>query len=194
MKALQIVVVEDAAIILCGLKMQLEKMGHTVAGIALNGEDAVRIIRKEHPDFVLADINIPKKDGLTVVREACLENMIPTVILTGHYADNLLKQADIPCVYGYLMKPVSFEQLGATIEIAWNRHKNLLETEDRAIKSEIRLEERKQIERAKGIIMDTLGLKEEEAMKYIQKMAKDQRKKLVVVSREIIRAREKNNI
>ena len=84
--------------------------------------------------------------------------------------------------------------MGATIEITWNRHKNLLETEDRAIKSEIRLEERKQIERAKGIIMDTLGLKEEEAMKYIQKMAKDQRKKLVVVSREIIRAREKNNI
>lgn len=192
MEQLRIVVVEDDAIILTALKMQLAAMGHAVVGYALNGEEAVRIIREKQPDLVIADVNIPKKDGLSVVREACLEKMIPTIILTGHYTDELLKHANIPCVYGYLMKPVSFEQIRAMVEIAWSRHENFSETEKQAHTYKIQLEERKWIERAKGIMMDTLGLKEEEAMKRMQKMAKEQRKKMIVIAKQIIKARENN--
>lgn len=192
MEQLRIVIIEDDAVILTSLRMQLTKMRHIVAGFAMNGVDAVRVIERERPDLVIADVNIPKKDGLTVIREACLEEMIPTIILTGHYTDDLLMHANIPCVYGYLMKPVSFEQICAMIEIAWSRHKNLSETEKKAIQYKIQLEERKSIERAKGIMMDRLGLKEEEAMKHMQKMAKEQRKKLAVIAKQIIRAKEHN--
>lgn len=182
-KQLRFVVVEDEAIILRCLILYVENMGHTVVGYAMDGKDAVKVIEEKQPDMVLADLNLPGKDGLTVIREACLEKMITTVIITGHYSDHLMEKANIPCVYGYLMKPISEEQVQAAIQVAWNRREEKKSTEKA-------LEDRKLIERAKGILMDEMGLKEKEAMARLQKMARDKNLKLGEAADRVLRARQ----
>ena len=82
------------------LGKQLEKMGHEVAGVALDGAEAVERICEVRPDMVLLDLNMPEKDGIAVIREAYLDRMIPAIIITGHYSELLMNRADIPCVYG----------------------------------------------------------------------------------------------
>lgn len=96
--------------ILRSLSRYAEKMGHEVAGVALDGAEAVERICEVQPDMVLLDLNMPEKDGIAVIREACLGRMIP-VIITGHYSELLMNRADIPCVYGCLMKPTSEAQV-----------------------------------------------------------------------------------
>ena len=98
--------------ILRSLSRYAEKMGHEVAGVALDGAETVERICE--PDMVLLDLNMPEKDGIAVIREACLDRMIP-VIITGHYSELLMNRADIPCVYGYLMRPTSETQVQAAM-------------------------------------------------------------------------------
>ena len=140
--------------------------------------------------MVLVDINIPGKDGLSVVREACLEKMIPTIVITGHISDDLVVKANCNCVFGYLMKPICSEELAAAIRIAWSRYQSHIKDIKRADEYKTALETRKIIERAKGILMDEFGLKESEAMKRLQKMSKDKRKEMGVVAQEIIDAKK----
>lgn len=191
MKKLRIFVVEDEAIILRSICLFIEAMGNEVAGKAVEGLSAVDRIRKTVPDMVLVDINIPGKDGLTVVREACLEKMIPTIVITGYFDDDLIVKANCQCVFGYMMKPVTREALAAGINIAWSRAEAYIEECQRAEKSEIALKNRKDIERAKGILMDEFGVKESEAMKRLQNMAKKRREKIEIVAQEIISANNK---
>ena len=101
--------------ILRGLSRYAEKMGHEVAGVALDGAEAVERICGVQPDMVLLDLNMPEKDGIAVIREACLDRMIPVIIITGHYSELLMNRADIPCVYGCLMKPTSEAQVQAAM-------------------------------------------------------------------------------
>lgn len=101
--------------ILRSLSRYAEKMGQEVAGVALDGAEAVERIYEVQPDMVLLDLNMPEKDGIAVIREAYLDRMIPVIIITGHYSELLMSRADIPCVYGYLMKPTSEAQVQAAM-------------------------------------------------------------------------------
>ena len=183
---LRVFIVEDEAIILGNFMIQIKNMGHEVVGKALNGIDAVAGIGKTMPDIVLMDINIAGKDGITVIEEICEPNMIPVIIITGHFSDELVEQADFKCVYGYLMKPVKTPQLSAAISMAVSRHNDYLSSKSRSSDLEKALEDRKCIEKAKGILMDEFGLKESEAMKRLQKISNDKSKKIALVAKEII--------
>ena len=158
-------------------------MGHEVAGVALDGAEAVERIYEVQPDMVLLDLNMLEKDGIAVIREACLDRMIP-VIITGHYSELLMNRADIPCVYGYLMKPTSEEQVQAAIRIAWSRQEEHLANQRETQEYKVALEDRKYIDRAKSILMDEFGLKEAEAMMRLRKMARDRKIKLGDVESE----------
>ena len=190
MEKLRFVIAEDEAIILRSLSRYVEKMGHEVAGVALDGGEAVERIREVQPDMVLLDLNMPEKDGIAVIREACLDRMIPVIIITGHYSELLMNRADIPCVYGYLMKPTSEEQVQAAIRIAWSRQEEYLASQRETQEYKVALEDRKYIDRAKGILMDEFGLKEAEAMMRLRKMARDRKMKLGDVARGMVAARE----
>lgn len=104
--------------ILRSLSRYAEKMGHEVAGVALDGAEAVERICEVQPDMALLDLNMPEKGGIAVIREACLDRMIPVIIIiiiTGHYSELLMNRSDIPCVYVYLMKPTSEAQVQAAM-------------------------------------------------------------------------------
>ena len=100
--------------ILRSLSPYAEKMGHEVAGVALDGAEAVERICEVQPDMMLLDLNMPEKDGIAVVRDVCFDGLLP-VIITGLYSELLMNRADIPCVYGCLMKPTSEAQVQAAM-------------------------------------------------------------------------------
>lgn len=185
-KKLRIFIAEDEAIILRNFMNKVKKMGHEVVGNALNGTDAADRIEETNPDLVLIDINMPGKDGLTVVREVCAPKQIPAIVITGHYSEELMERANQECVFAYLMKPIDQKQLEAAINIAWSKYEQYLDTCEEARQLRQTLANRVIIDRAKGILMDNFGLKESEAMKHLQKMSKDKNKKLVIIANEIV--------
>ena len=185
-RKLRIFIAEDEAIILRRFMDKVRSMGHEVVGTALHGLDAEKGIDQKEPDMVLIDINMPGKDGLTVVRETCAPKQIPAIIITGHYSEELMERANHECVFAYLMKPVDHQQLEAAINVAWSKYEQYLDTCAEAKQLKENLANRIIVERAKGILMDSFGLKESEAMNRLQKMSKDKNKKLVNIAKEIV--------
>ncbi len=188
MRPLRIFIAEDETIILGTFKMMVERAGHTVIGTALDGMQAEEQIRSLLPDMVLIDINMPKKTGLEVIKSINQDRLVPCIFITGYYSEQLSQQAAELGAFGYLLKPVDGKQLEATIQIAQARYEEFQQVYAQADSLRNALEERKYIERAKGILMDRFGLKEPDAMRQLQKKSKDKNKKLVIIAKEIIAA------
>jgi len=191
---LRVFIAEDEAIILDNFVMRIEKMGHKVVGIALDGYEAKDKIAQLKPDLILMDINMPHQDGLSVMEEINKDRVIPCIIITGHYSDQLIERANQAGVFGYLIKPVDEKQLEATVNIVQTRYADFQQLIQETENMKNALEDRKYIEKAKGILMDRFMLKEVDAMKQLQKQSKDKNKKLVVVAKEIIAAEKLLNI
>ena len=184
----RIFVAEDDSIILMGLKMILKHLGHTVIGEAVDGETAIERIFELKPQLLLLDINMPKKDGLQVLEEVHSRATVPAIIITAYPDDELIARARSLGAYGYLIKPVIEEQLKSAIEMTMGRHNDLRAAKKAAHQAEKALDDRKKVERAKGILIDSFGLKEADAMKALQKKSRDQNKKLAEVAEDIIRS------
>lgn len=187
----RIVIAEDDSIILMSLKMALENMGHTVVGEALDGLEALEKIRQSKPDLLLMDINMPKMDGLEVLAQIKNEMLIPSIVITAYPDDELVKRAMNVGAYAYLLKPVIEAQLKTAIEITMCRFSEFVSASQAAKKAEQTLNERKLVERAKGILMDKFGLKEADALRALQKKSRDSNKRIAAVAQEIIASANK---
>jgi len=186
MKPLRVFIAEDEAIIMLGFKTAIEKMGFYVAGIAINGNEALKKIKNLKPDIILMDINLPEKDGLSVIEELNREIVIPVIIITGYYSQDLVKRANSLGIFNYLIKPVDNNQLSAAINIAMQRYFDFKDTIEKNESLKQALDNRIYIEKAKGIIMNQQKIPEDEAMKKLQKMSKDKNIKLVAIAKKII--------
>ena len=188
----RVFIVEDEPLVLKGYTSILEGAGYEIAGVATDGAQAVEDIcaKREQIDIVMVDINIPTVDGITVVESINQSSLIPCIIVTGYRDENLIKRANKAGVFGYLQKPVDKYDLISTINIALERFSEYNNARREAHTAKIALRDRKTVEQAKGIIMDKFGLKEAEAMKFLQKKSRDKNKKLVEICREIIRAEQ----
>ena len=183
---LKIMIAEDEAIILLNLRMILESHGYEVVAEAMNGEEACQKAITLKPDLLLIDINLPKMNGLDVIGYINQKVRIPSIIITGYRDEEFVERASKMGVYAYLHKPVTQEELLAAIQISVNRFREYQASVRTEIEAIRKLEDRKIVEKAKGILMDQLGLKEADAMKALQKRSKESNKKLVVVAQEII--------
>ncbi|WP_346910094.1 ANTAR domain-containing response regulator [Faecalicatena orotica] len=187
-KKLKVFIAEDEAVILTSFKLMVREMGYSIAGSAANGKDALEKIQNTEPDLILMDINLPEKDGLSVLEEVNRNKVIPSIIVSGEFSGELVDRANEVGVFGYLLKPIDEKQLEVTIKVALRRFEEFKEMSDKHENLNMALKERKLVERAKGILMDRFGVKESEAMKQMQKKSRDKNKKLVVIAREIIDA------
>lgn len=187
---MKIFIAEDNVIIRMTLRMALEKHGHEILGEAENGKVAVDCLGKLEPDLILMDINMPEKDGFTVLEEVCANRTIPVIIITGYYKVEFIERANRLGVFAYLMKPVDENQIIATIEIAKERFQEYLIMKEEVKSSKRALEQRKYVERAKGIIMKHKAITEMEAMKFLQKKSRNNNMKLIEVAKEVIRSEE----
>lgn len=188
LKAARVFVVEDEAIILESYCAILESNGYYVAGRAYNGKQALANIPLCEPDIVLMDINMPDMNGLDVLK--CLSEQMetPCIFITGYFDEALIMRANNLGAFGYIIKPIQEEQLLATIHIALCRAHEFSILKKEVSDTKEALENRKVIERAKGILMKRRAVTEEEAMRILQKKSKDTNTKLIGVANGIIEA------
>jgi response regulator NasT len=171
----RILVAEDEALIRMDLAEMLGEAGYEVVGQASNGEQAVEMARELTPDLVIMDVKMPVMDGITAAEEIGAAKICPVVMLTAFSQTELVERARDAGVMAYIVKPFTAADLGPAIDIAHSRW-----SEMKALESEIadlgeRLETRKQVDRAKGILMKKLKISEQDAFRWIQKTAMDRR-------------------
>jgi len=179
-------ITDDELLILNGYKAMLSGNGIDVVGCAGNASTAIREIPILKPDIVIMDIKLPDSDGISAVIEIQKIYRVPCILITGYHDSTLITRATQVGVYGYLHKPVDEIELVSMIEIALRRFREEQHIRIYADELEKNLEERKIVERAKGVLMDDLGLKEAQAMKYIQKRSRDTNRRLVEVAQSIL--------
>lgn len=188
MQGLRVLIAEDEALISLTLKTMLEKLGCQVVGEAGDGQEAVTLAGATKPDLVLMDIRMPGMDGLEAARLIGEKLGIPVVFLTAYSDQEYIERAKAASVMAYLVKPVKESDLAPAIELALAQHQKMKAMEQQIETLQQALENRKFVERAKGILMDRLHITEEEAMRRLQKEARDQNRKLVEVAKAIILA------
>jgi AmiR/NasT family two-component response regulator len=184
--ARRVVLAEDEALIRLDLKEMLEEEGYEVVGEAGDGETAVTMARDLHPDLVVMDIRMPGLDGLTAAERISEERLAPVLVLTAFSQRDLVDRAAQAGAMGYLVKPFQKADVVPAIELAVARHRERSALEEEVTGLEERLETRKLVDRAKGILMDRYGMKEADGFRFLQKAAMDGRLPLREVARRVL--------
>ena len=166
---------EDEVLIRMDLAEMLTEEGYVVAGEAGDGEQAVELARRLHPDLVIMDIKMPKVDGITAATSIVEERIAPVVMLTAFSQRELIEQARDAGAMAYLVKPFARHELVPAIELAVSRFAEKRALEDEVATLSERLETRKVVDRAKGLLMTKMGLTEPESFRWIQKTSMDRR-------------------
>jgi response regulator NasT len=173
--ARRVVVAEDEALIRLDAVEILREAGFDVVGEAANGEEAVKLAQELRPDVVVMDIKMPVMDGLTAAEKIGQERLAPVVMLTAFSQRELVERAKDVGAMAFVVKPFTDADLLPAIEIAIARHDEILSLEDEVSNMEERLETRKRVERAKGLLMQKMDLDEPEAFRWIQKTSMNRR-------------------
>jgi len=190
MEYLRIVIADDESIIRMDLRGMLEQMGHTVIGEAGDGIKAVAMIRELKPDVAILDIKMPDMDGIDAAKIISNEKLAPVLLLTAYSQMDLIDRAKEAGVFAYLVKPFKESDLMPALEIAIARYREFSEMEREAATLADKLETRKLLDRAKGILMDQHGLSEAEAFRRIQVQSMNTRRPMKEVAEAIIIAHE----
>ncbi len=183
---LRIVIADDEPIIRLDLKKMLEDVGYDVVAEVGDGAKAVEAARTLNPDVVILDIKMPNMDGIDAAKIISDEKIAPVLLLTAYSQVDLVTRAKEAGVYSYLVKPFKEADLLPAIEIAMSRWDEYLELEKQSKDLEDKLETRKAVERAKGILIDQYGLKEHEAFRRIQVQSMNTRKSMREIAEAII--------
>jgi AmiR/NasT family two-component response regulator len=187
---MRILVAEDDPIIALGLAERLRSLGHEPIGPAGDGRQAVALARESLPDLYLFDIEMPAIDGLAAAAQLAEEGLRrPVVVITGVEDPGLVERSIATGVSAYLTKPVDDRELGAAIEIARLRQAEFEALEAEVEKAQQALEDRKLVERAKGLLMSALDIPEEDAFRRLQKTARERNLRLADVARRIVENR-----
>lgn len=183
---MRVLIAEDEALIRLDLREMLEEEGFEVVGEAADGEQAIALAKELHPDLVICDVKMPKTDGIVAAGQITEARIAPVVMLTAFSQRDLIERARDAGAMAYLVKPFQKRDLLPAIEMATSRF-----AEIRALEAEVsglreRLEARKLIERAKGVLMTRHGLSEPEAFRWIQRAAMDNRTSMRAVAELVL--------
>ena len=182
----RVVVAEDEALIRLDLVELLEGHGYEIVGQASDGEEAVRLANELEPDLIVMDVKMPKMDGITAADKIAEDRICAVVMLTAFSQRDLIKRAKEAGAMAYVVKPFDASDVIPAIEIAMARFAEIRGVEDEVMDLEERLESRKIVDQAKGILQTSLDLTEPEAFRWIQKTAMDLRKSMREVAQGVI--------
>jgi two-component system, response regulator PdtaR len=182
----RVVIAEDEAIIRLDLKELLQEEGYDVVGETGRGDEAIELVRQTQPDLVILDIKMPGMDGLSAARHITSERLAAVLILTAFSQRDLIEQARDAGALAYLVKPFQKSDLIPAVEMALGRYADLASLERDVGDLAERLEARKTIDRAKGILMDQHGNTEQEAWRFLQQQAMRNRVKVHDIARRVI--------
>ena len=183
-KKIRILVAEDETIIRLDLVEMLTEAGYEVVAQAENGAVAVDLAKLHKPDLAILDVKMPEMDGITAAEQ--IITLAPVLMLTAFSQRDLVERARDSGVMAYVVKPFSISDLVPAIEIAISRHTQMKSLETEVADLYERLETRKIIDRAKGILMKAMNLSEPESFACIQKTAMDRRISMKQVAQAVI--------
>ena len=186
----RIIIADDEAIQRMDLRDVLTKQGYLVIGEAGDGQSAVNLARELRPDLVIMDIRMPDMDGITAAQTLTQEKLAPVLLLTAFGDQQLVERAKEAGVINYIVKPLRESEVASAIEVALARYSEFRALEDEAKTLTEKLETRKVVERAKGLLMEKQGLSEQEAFRKIQKASMNNRKSMREVAEAILLTNE----
>ena len=181
-------IAEDEALIRLDLKEMLEEEGYVVIGEAADGETAITLTQSLRPDLVILDVKMPVLDGISAAERIAADHLAPVVILTAFSQRELVERARDAGAMAYLVKPFTKADLVPAIEIAVSRFQEISALESEVGTLRDRLEVRKLLDRAKGLLQAQRGITEAEAFRWIQKTSMDRRMTMKAVSEELLAA------
>jgi response regulator NasT len=181
----RVVVAEDEAIIRLDIVETLREAGFDVVGQAGDGAEAVRLALETKPDLVLMDIKMPGTDGLQAA-EVLAEHNVPVVLLTAFSSPELVERASAAGVFSYVVKPFNPSNLIPALRIALSLHERMTTAANEVDEITEKLETRKLVDRAKGLLTEKMKLNEPEAFRWIQKASMDRRLSMKQVAQTVI--------
>jgi two-component system, response regulator PdtaR len=180
----RILVAEDETLIRMDLVEMLGEAGYEVVAEASNGEEAVNLAAEVKPDLAILDVKMPVLDGISAAEK--IISISPVLMLTAFSQKDLVERARDAGAMAYVVKPFTINDLVPAIEISVSRHRQMKSLEAEVADLHDRLETRKIIDRAKGILMKALNLSEPEAFSWIQRAAMDRRITMKEVAEAVI--------
>ena len=184
-EAIRVVVVEDESLIRMDVVATLQEAGYEVVGEGADGEEAIKLSTELEPDLVVMDIKMPKLDGISAA-EKIAELKIPVVLLTAFSQSDLVARAAEAGAMAYVTKPFKPTDLLPAIQIALSRHEELVSLEAEISDLNDRLETRKLMDRAKGLLQSKMKLSEPESFRWIQKASMDRRLTMAQVAKAVL--------
>ena len=182
----RVIVAEDEALIRLDIVETIKENDFDVVGEAVDGEEAVTLALELEPDLMVMDIKMPKLDGIAAAEKIMKEAPCAIVMLTAFSDKELIERAKDAGTMAYLVKPFDPKDLLPAVEVALSRHQELLSLEDSIADLQDRLNTRKQVDRAKGLLMEKMELTEPEAFRWIQKTSMDRRLSMREVADAVI--------
>jgi two-component system, response regulator PdtaR len=183
---LRVLVAEDEALIRLDLVEMLREEGYDVCGEAADGQAAVEMATALRPDLVVMDVKMPVLDGLSAAEQIVTARIAPVVILTAFSQRDLVERAREAGAMAYLVKPFQKKDLLPAIEMAVSRFTEVLALEREVADLRGRLEARKTIDRAKGVLQAEHGMTEPEAFRWIQRASMDRRRSMRAVAQDVL--------
>lgn len=186
----RILIADDESLILMDLREMLTTLGYLIVGEASDGQSAVNMARELKPDLVIMDVMMPALDGIEAAKLLTAERIAPVLLLTAYSQTDLVERAKEAGVVGYLVKPFRESNLAPAIEVTMARFEEFETLRKEVDDLKETLETRKLVDRAKGILMSTQGLNEQDAFRRIQKMSMNTRRPMKDIAEAIVLASE----
>jgi AmiR/NasT family two-component response regulator len=187
-ETIRVIIAEDEALIRLDLKEMLEEEGYSVVAEVGDGQQAVDRAAELRPDLVILDIQMPVLDGLSAAEQIASARIAPVIVLTAFSQRELVERARDAGAMAYLVKPFSKNDLVPAIEVARARFSEMTALDSEVRTLEERLETRKIVEKAKGLLMAEQGISEAEAFRWIQRTAMNQRTSMKALAQSIVDA------
>jgi response regulator NasT len=189
-RPLRIAVADDEPDMRDWFQTILPLLGHEVVAVAEDGKDLVAKCRAARPDLVITDIKMPDMDGIDAAAQISRDGPVPVILVSAYHDSELVRRAERDHILAFLVKPIKQADLEPAIAIATRRFEQFQALHKEAADLRQALEDRKVIERAKGILMKKTGLDENDAFRRLQRLASDRNRKLVEVAQMILTAEE----
>ena len=170
-RGLRIAVADDERDLRDFFREFLPPLGHTVVGTAATGAELIALCKAERPDLIITDIKMPDTDGIDAARTICRDRPAPVILVSAFHDAGLLERAEADYVMAYLVKPIKAADLAPAIGVALRRFERFQAVQQEATDLRQALEDRKVIERDKGILMKRTGMDEAEVFRRMQKLA-----------------------
>jgi response regulator NasT len=188
--SLRIVIADDEPRMRDYLWQSLERLGHQVVAAARTGRELIDHCRSHQPDLILSDIKMPDMDGIEAASQIYRIGAVPVILISAFHDVELIERASRNHILAYLVKPVKDSDVAPAIAVAMQRFSEFRSLRQEAADAKQALEDRKVIERAKGILMKRTGLTEPDAFRRLQKLASSKSARLVDIARSVVTAEE----